>query len=186
MRRGSGIGAWLGLCFWGAAAAAAGAGDPGQDPRVAALGREVRAKGWIAYGARSDNGTWDLFLSRPDGSARRKLTDTPDFEEGAPRFSPDGTRLLFRRSPKGTAISHDSWGLQGSLMIANADGSDAASIGEDKQYPWAVWSPDGHEIACLSLKGIEIIDLADKRVVRRLPRKGMYQQMFWSPDGKWF
>ena len=59
------------------------------DARVDALKTEVAARGWIVYGARSDNGTWDLFLSRPDGSARRNITNTPDFEEAAPRFSPD-------------------------------------------------------------------------------------------------
>lgn len=174
------------VIVWAAATSAAWAADPPQDPRVAELAKEVRDKGWIAYGSRSPNGTWDIFLSRPDSSARRQLTDTPDYEEGAPRFSPDGKRLLFRRSAKGTVISHDAWGFQGSVMIANADGSDAVAIGKDKELPWAVWSPDGTQIACLSLKGIEIYSLADKQVVRRLPRKGVYQQMFWSPDGKWF
>ena len=37
------------------------------DPKMAALAREVRGKGWIAYGARSAKGDWDLFLCRPDG-----------------------------------------------------------------------------------------------------------------------
>ena len=34
--------------------------------------------------------------------------------------------------------------------------------------------------------GIEIRDVATKQIVRKLDRKGIFQQLFWSPDGKWF
>lgn len=164
----------------------AGAGLGAQDDRVAQLAREVAGKGWIVYAARGDNGTWDLFLMRPDGSERRNITNTPDFEEGGARFSPDGTQLLYRRFAKGTVISHDLWGFQGNLMIAGPDGANPVQIGGDREFPWASWSPDGKQIACLTQKGIQIVDLQTKTVVRELPRKGIYQQLFWSPDGQWF
>jgi len=160
--------------------------DLPRDERVEALAKEVRSKGWIVYGARSENGTWDLFLSRPDGSARRNISNTADFEEGAPRFSPDGKRLLYRRTAKGTTINHDQWGVQGQLVIAEADGTNPRPVGQDKQFPWACWSPDGKQVSCLTLKGVEIVDLQSKAVLRKLPRQGVYQQMYWSPDGKWF
>jgi Tol biopolymer transport system component len=159
--------------------------SPPRDERSVQLAQEVRDKGWIVCGARGENRTWDLFLSRPDGSQRRALTNTPDFEEGAPRFSPDGSKLLFRRVAAGTTLSHDTWGFQGRLMIANAHGTNPQPVGVDKEYPWGVWSPDGKQISCLTLKGIQIVDLATKTVVRQWPRKGIYQQLFWSPDGKW-
>jgi len=162
------------------------ADQPAKEARVAELVKEVGNKGWIVYGARCKNDTWDLYASRPDGSQWRNLTKTPDFEEGAPRFSPDNKQLLFRRFAKGTRIHHDKWGFQGRLVIANADGSHPVVVGEEGEYPWAAWSPDGRKIACLKPKGIEIVDLATKKVVRTLPRKGIYQQLFWSPDGKWF
>ena len=152
----------------------------------AALAREIATKGWIVYGARSENGTWDLFLSRPDGAQRRNITNTAEYEEGAPRFSPDGTKLLYRRMKKGSVIDHDKWGFQGELMIADARGKKAAAFGQEKEFPWASWSPDGDQIVCLTKKGIDVVDLAAKAVVRTFPRKGIYQQLFWSPDGKWF
>ena len=72
-------------------------------------------------------------------------------------------------------------------MIAEADGSKPVQVGGDREYPWASWSPDGKQIACLSQKeGIQIVDLETKKVVRELPRKGIYQQLYWSPDGQWF
>ena len=162
------------------------AGLGAQEDHAAQLAKEVCGKGWIVFAARGENGTWDLFLMRPDGSERRNVTNTPDREEGGPRFSPNGKRLLYRRFAKGTVISHDLWGFQGDLMIADADGSNPVQIGGDREFPWASWSPDGKQIACLSQKGIQIVDLGTKKVVRELPRQGIYQQLFWSPNGQWF
>ncbi len=158
----------------------------GGDPRVADLAREVHDKGWIVYGARSPKGDWDLFLMRPDGTDVRNITNTPNANEAAPRFSPDGKRLLYRRLAGGTTISHDSFGFQGRLVIANADGTDPVAIGKDGEYPWASWGPDGKQIACLTRKGIQIVDLSTRKEIRQMPRNGIYQQLFWSPDGKWF
>jgi Tol biopolymer transport system component len=158
-----------------------------QDEKVTQLAKEVGHKGWIVCASRGERGTWDLFVMRPDGSERHNITNTPDYEEGGPRFSPDGTKLLYRRFAKGTTINHDLWGFQGCLTVAEADGSQPVQIGGDREYPWASWSPDGKQIACLSQKeGIQIIDLETKKVVRSLPRQGIYQQLYWSPDGQWF
>src|SRR5690606_18324653 len=66
------------------------------DERQTALAAELHDKGWILYSAKSDNGTWDLFVMRPDGSDARNLTNTADIEEAAPRFSPNSDRILYR------------------------------------------------------------------------------------------
>ena len=150
------------------------------------LAQEVAGKGWLVYCARSENGTWDLYLSRPDGSSRRNITNTPDFEEAAPRFSPDSSQMLYRRLAKGTSINHDQWGFQGELVIAKSNGTDARVVGKEGEYPWATWSPDGRQLVCLETKGIKVVDLASGDVVKEMPRKGIYQQLFASPDGKWF
>lgn len=151
-----------------------------------ALAKEVAGKGWLVYGARSELNSWDLFLSRPDGSQRRNITKTANVEEVAPRFSPDGAKLLYRRLPPGSKIDHDKWGFQGQLVVANADGSDPKIVGREAEFPWASWSPDGGQVACLTMKGIKVFNVADKSVVREFSRQGIYQQLFWSPDGKWF
>jgi Tol biopolymer transport system component len=156
------------------------------DVKVAQLAKEVRTKGWIVCSARDTKGNWDLFIMRPDGSNRQNITQTSDSHETGGRFSPDGQKLLYRRIPKDTKVSHDQWGSQGQLVIANSDGSNPVAIAAIGEFPWASWSPDAKQVACLSKKGIEIYDLASKGVIRKLDRKGIYQQIFWSPDGKQF
>lgn len=156
------------------------------DEQTKQLADELKTKGWLVYGARAQGGSWDLFLSRPDGSEKRNITNTTDYEEAAPRFSPDGTRLLYRRLAKDTAINHDQWGFQGELILANADGSNPQALGAEGEFPWATWSPDGKQLVCLLKKGIQVVDLNTRQAVKTLPRQGIYQQLFCSPDGKWF
>jgi len=150
------------------------------------LASEVGSKGWIVYSARTESSDWELFLMRPDGSHRRNITNTPQWNEAAPRFSSDGKKLLYRRLEKGQTISHDRWGFQGQLVIAKSNGSNPVEFGKAGEFTWAMWSPDGRQVSCLSLRGIEVVDLASKKVVRKLPRAGIFQQLSWSPDGTWF
>lgn len=159
---------------------------PKADPRTAALAAEVKNLGWIAFGARSEKGDWDLYVMRPDGSARRNLTNSPEYNEAAPRFSPDGTRMLYRRLRRDQTIDGNRYGAQGQLVIAASDGRGAEAVGAEGEYPWASWGPDGKQVACLSPKGISIVDLATRKTVRTLERKGIFQQLSWSPDGRWF
>jgi hypothetical protein len=74
----------------------------------------------------------------------------------------------------------------GELVFAEARGSNPRAFGRAGEYPWASWSPDMKRIACLYRReeAIRIIDLETKKVVRELSSQGIYQQLFWSPDGK--
>ena len=87
--------------------------------------------------------------------------------------------------PRNETIDNNHYGTQGELVLANSDGTNPRLFGGSGEYPWASWSPDGKQIACLSIKGISFVDMATKHVVRRLDRKGFFQQLTWSPDGKW-
>jgi len=51
--------------------------------------------------------------------------------------------------PRTEAINGNSYGEQGELVIANSDGTGPRVFGKPGEYPWASWSPDGKEIACL-------------------------------------
>ena len=147
------------------------------------LSREVAQQGWIAFSAKVERGDWDLFIMRPDGSSRRKLTDTPDFNEAGIRFSPDGQRILYYRLPKKDPVANNTYGRY-DMIIADNNGQNPINYGSD--FPWASWGPTGSQISFLTPKGIHIADLATRKVVRQLPRNGIVQQLVWSPDGRWF
>ncbi len=152
---------------------------------VQQLASEVRGKGWICYSARSEKGDWDLFVCRPDGSERRNLTGTPNTSEFAPQFSRDGRKLLYRRMPRNEVLDRNRHGEQGELVLANSDGSDSLAFGKTGDFTWASWSPDARQIACLSIKGVFFADVESRQIIRNLPRRGMFQQLTWSPDGQW-
>jgi len=158
------------------------AADPPRSSAEAALAAEVRDKGWIAFSASTGRGDWDLFVMRPDGSQRRAITDTRQYNEAGVRFSPDGKRILYYRMPNTMAVDNNDYGRH-ELVIAEADGAHATSYGSG--FSWASWGPDGKQLACLDKSGIRIIDVASREVVRQLPRRGIVQQLGWSGDGKW-
>jgi hypothetical protein len=166
------------------------AGEPTPPPERT-LAAEVSQRGWLLFAARSDAGDYDLFLARPDGSGRRALTRTPEWDEYGGRFSTDSRRILYRRRPKGPevvpgeGINHDTWGATGALVVASIDGTDPKVLGKNGELPWASWSPDGRQFACLYRREgrIRIVDGTTLEVVRELPRRGIFQQMYWSPDG---
>jgi len=182
---------WAGLALLVGCPAPVLAESPATDAGAIALAMEVTTRGWILFSTKSGHGDYDLFLCRPDGSFRRNVTQTPDANEFGGRFSPDGARMLYRRQSKGATnaedagINHDLWGAKGMLVIAKADGSDPQPQGDEGAYPWASWSPDGKQMACLYKREgkIRIFDLDTKRLARELPRQGIFQQLFWSPDG---
>lgn len=153
------------------------------DLAVAKLTKEVADKGWILFSAKSDQGDYDLFVCRPDGTQRRNVTNTPEFTEFGGRFSPDGKRMLYRRVKKGAPINHDKWGEAGALVFANGDGSHPVAQGQDGELPWASWDPGCRRLACVEDQ-IRIRDAETKTILKELPRQGIYQQLFWSSDGK--
>jgi Tol biopolymer transport system component len=159
------------------------AGLPEPAGEVGQLAAELRSKGWLVYSAKTASGDWDLFLMRPNGSNRRRLTDTRGFNEAGARFSPDGQRLLYYRMAKSEPVDNNNYGTF-DLVLANADGKEPVVLGAG--FQWASWSPDGRQIACLSPKAIQIVDVPQGKVVRELPRKGIVSQLVWSPDGKRF
>ncbi len=176
----------IGMLFFALQGGAAPA--TGLDQEVDKLAKEVTTKGWLLFSAKSAPGDYDLFLSRPDGSQLRNITGTTEFNEYGGRFSPDGKKMLYRRQKKGGSINHDVWGAMGVLVIANADGSNPVPQGNEGELPWACWGTDEKQVTCLYRREgkIRIIDLQTKQVVKELPREGIFQQLFWSPDGKRF
>jgi Tol biopolymer transport system component len=79
----------------------------------------------------------EIYVMNPDGSGRHQLTDN-NFEERAPVWSPDGTRIVF--------MAFD--GSDFEICVMNADGSDFLQLTNNSVPDLTPsWSPDGTRIA---------------------------------------
>lgn len=97
---------------------------------------------YLALAAEVD-GNWDLWLVRPDGSERRRLTQDPAMETN-PLWSPDGSTLAYKVAPTG------DYNLTIENFMTFERGLDDPTIHVWKG-PQAVqmnaWSPDGTQVA---------------------------------------
>lgn len=125
----------------------------------------------------------EIYLMRADGSEVRRLTTVPGYD-GGPFFSPDGTRIVWRR--------FDEAGLIANIWTMKLDGSDAHQVTDFGAMSWAPYiHPSGEYILFASNKlGFEnfelyIVDVAgEKEPVRVTYSDGFDGLPVPSPDGR--
>ena len=135
---------------------------------------------WIAFG--NQGGQEDLFLIRRDGTGLRQLTDDVHRDRG-PRWSPDGSRLVFYSNRQGP---YGVWSIR-------ADGSRLEPLSparQDQAFVRPTWSPDGRRVTVGGGlgRGAAVIDL-DRPLDGRVEfLEGIPDPAFvghsWSPDGR--
>jgi Tol biopolymer transport system component len=113
--------------------------SPADQAAMKAIGEKV--KGTIVWSS-SRLGNHDLFVMNTDGSNVHPITkgDTVDW---FPRFSPDGSRILFCRSKKGWVREQDAnvadkW----DVWSIRPDGSDEKKLVDSAS--WGTWIDDDH------------------------------------------
>jgi tricorn protease-like protein len=119
-------------------------GQTGEDG-LAIIGADGSGLRWLVQGADAPSWSVDgrivfakggvIWTIRPDGSGLTQLIPAGDGHE--PKWSYDGTRLLFVRSvgnPSGTASD---------IVVSRSDGSDARTLVTGGFNVNASWSPDG-------------------------------------------
>jgi len=131
---------------------------------------------WIVFCASPTYGVQQVWVVRPDGSGRRRVTNGYG-DLSNPDFSPDGKRIVFSSRQSG-------------LCMINFDGTGETALGVFGVHP--TFSPDGRFIAYSNWgqtyeSDVFIYDLR-KKTIRQLTRRSEAGEAFnyanWSPDGK--
>lgn len=138
------------------------------------------SNGRIAWGRDGD-----VFTMRPDGSGKRRLTDTPRAYESA-EWSPDGQRLAVLR-----------WGPERvRILLMNPRGSEVTVLVRARfTVQGMAWSPDGSRIAYCDMdisspddaapypSAIKVVDVATGTQTRLTAFADKACSPSWSPDG---
>jgi len=125
----------------------------------------------------------EIYIMRADGSDQRRLTNVVGYD-GGPFFSPDGTRIVWRR--------FDAQGLIADVWTMKPDGSDARQVTNFASMSWAPYiHPSGEYLLFASNKlGFENFEVYMADVEgRKEPIRVTYSDGFDglpvpSPDGR--
>lgn len=135
-------------------------------------------------------GNLEIWLSDLDGDNALQLTTDDQYESNWPRVSPDRTKVLFYRAPKG---SKENAYEQFSLWQLNLADQSLKELIPHGRYGWvtqgvADWSPDGKSIVMAASKDkgrwhLYITDANGNNPQRISKRESLYLDPSWSPDG---
>lgn len=131
----------------------------------------------------------DIYVMNADGTCATQLTFTW-YNAIRPRWSPDGTRLLFETEPW-IGDSSIEVGDSNFLYVMNADGSKIKRLADSKSCSLrASWSPDSSLVTFLSDNDdsdctlyLVRADGAQKRSLVDIPLEDWLSDFGWSPDG---
>jgi Tol biopolymer transport system component len=121
-----------------------------------------------------------IFVTTGDLRARAVLVDARPEHASDPRWSPDGTRVVF-------ALGRD--GAHADVYVVNADGTGRkrlTRLPRGAGFPDSpVWSPDGRKIAFVLPGSLQVMnaDGSERRVLTRFPNGIFPSSPAWSPDG---
>lgn len=115
-----------------------------------------------------------IVLIDPDGSSARVLTRHRGWLDEHPTWSPDGSRIAFKRSKN----QYRSF----QIYVKRVAGGQARRLTDGRYDEYPAWSPDGRLIAYSSMRGLKVIR-PDGSGERRIARFRDARELDWSPDG---
>lgn len=137
---------------------------------------------YVAFVSTRD-GNYDVFIMNIDGSNLINITQDPESKDIHPYWSPDGTKIIFNSTMKGTDYD---------IYIMNIDGSNRIKIRTNiGEATHAQYSPDGNKIVfrkffkigAILNSEIVIMDMKSKKEERITRNKGFDNHPIWSKNG---
>jgi serine/threonine-protein kinase len=130
---------------------------------------------FVAYAA-GNSSRMRIFVKQTAGGARTYLlSDDTTAVESNPRWSPDGTHILFLSN--------------GGVSVAPAIGGSTRVLvaGESGEVRSAAWSPDGRQIAFVRRDSLQVLaaESSETRLVMTAPAMTDLHSCAWSPNGLW-
>src|SRR5688572_26201850 len=131
----------------------------------------------IAFSAAAPDGRRHIFTMPSNGGSPRPVTSGTG-DDWAPRYSPDGKRIVFVSTRSG---NRDLW-------LISTDGGEPARLTDDRADDLDPdWSPDGKRLVFASGRGgpmlIYQMLLEGKHVFPLSDGSGEDRRPAWSPDG---
>jgi len=122
------------------------------------------------------------------GSVPVQLTADLNFNDSAPRWSPDGQTIAFTRRPTNESQRPLAPGARANLWLMSPDGANPRLLIENAGSP--VWTPDSRALVYGSVvddrqNQLFIFDLATSSARRLTNEPGVVPISTFSPDGKW-
>lgn len=154
--------------------------DPGVDihPIWSGDGRSILWNSSRSSRNAEDPETFEVFAMDADGGGVRRLTTGGVATYAS--WSPDGTRLLYRRQvADGNSV----------IVIADRDGVETRLTQDPSRDGWPAWSPDGRRVvfAREDSSGAAIMVIGDdgSGLTRISTGPGRWTNPRWSPTGNW-
>jgi mono/diheme cytochrome c family protein len=154
-----------------------------------------------------DSAAFSINVAAPDGTADREVVAAGNFSTFyAPRFSPDGKRLIFaaiggpvtdeqgypirahRQTPLDALLGlfapavAEAHGAPWDVWVVNIDGTGLRRLpGMREDTPMAIFAPDGRQIVMIGAGGIYLAD-ADGQHLRLIDPLGDHGGLVWMPN----
>lgn len=179
----------LGTFLWAQEAPTGISIDPTSEEQTALKGLMGQIQGKIVWSTSRANSRHDIWIMNADGTEAKALTKSNQVD-WFPRFSPDGSKVMFNRSKGGWVPENDAnYPEKWDIWLIGSDGSE-----EHKIIPnatWATFRPDGKNVVFSRAAKVFSFDLASKKETLIIDgesffnKKGVIlQEPNMSPDGK--